>query len=367
MKASELMKACGSKSGKFEPESIEQWRWSLANGDGPERALAWVRLKSVANGSPCCVGDDGRPLTIDSMAADLGWSLSTAKNVSYALAEQGRIRTSKGRLFYRADVPQGVSNRSGDEEGKNSVHSFFPTYLLDLIRGLPSDRRDMFEALSVEYHAWRPKLFADALAAARAIDERVQDSILLQVGVKRKKLPKRRPVESKFVQVSLFAAPDFVQSANGDLAALSVQTANGGSYTPENGSVQSGASLFTPDPDQDSRGVPAAAIVPAPVERAAAAPADVVNRCAELGLSIPGERFAQKLLARFSALPPANWPKFPGQRSAGLWLSKSHKEMAAEFFRQHNTPEPQSKKATAHDEAMDAYRRQYERAKGAAS
>jgi len=252
MKPTELMKACGSKSGSWEPESRDHWLWLLRNGEGPERALAWVKLKSIGNNSPCAIDEAGRALTIDSMAADLGWSMQTAKNVCSLLVEEGRIRTQKGRLWYRADVPESNAGSVDGEDEKYSVHGIFPSYLLDFIKSLPPEKKAVVDA----YVEWRPKFFAEGLAALRAIDERVQDTTLAQVGCKEKKhLPKRRQ-DLQWVQLELATEPNFVHGTGHVQGPKSVQNGNGTSHKVAAASVQNGvhtsASLLPSAPTLDS-------------------------------------------------------------------------------------------------------------------
>lgn len=221
MKPTELMQACGSKSGQWQPESPDHWRWQLKNGEGPERALAWVKLNSIGRASPYCVNVAGECLTVAHLAADCEWKLQTAKNFCSVLAAEGRIRLQRGeRIWYRADVPDQKA-----EDAKYSVQSIFPDYLTDFIENLPEAKRATLE----EYRTWRKKFFADGMASLRRIDEQVQDSTLLSVGVNKKRLPKRTAFDPKCVQLSLIEAPSFVE--------YSVQS--NGAYKAENGSVRS--------------------------------------------------------------------------------------------------------------------------------
>lgn len=338
MKPTELMKACGSKKGSFEPESRDQWRWLLANAEGPERVLAWVRLKSIAHRSPFCIDEAGQALTIESVAADLGLTLKTAQNQCYALVSQGRIRTQRGRIYYRADVPDSTEAKTDSEatqEGDDFdfVQSHFPTYLHDSIRRLSAPKFARLKACA----QWTDKVLAETIAAARSIVDQVQDTTLRELGLEKKRLDKGERGGPTLVRVELCQPPDFVQSH-------SVQTQNGSVQNV----VRNGASLLPSDPDSDSRRE-AAATASGALGKAAAGHvvplADVnavAERCRELGLQIPDRPLIVKLLTLHRGLPPKVWPLFPDQKSPGLWLLKTYADMTNEFERQQAGPKPKS-------------------------
>ena len=351
MKPTEIMKACGSKTGAFEPESIDHWRWMLANGEGPERALAWIRLHSIANGSPFCVNQAGRALTIQEMADDLKLASKTAENVCYQLVKEGRIRTQRGRVFYRADVPNMEPQESVDREENDFVQSHFPTYLHESIRNLSPEKRAKLKS----YCDWHDGFFAEVMSFARSIDEQVQDTTLADVGLEKKRLTKEPRPAAQFAQLSLVAAPDFVQSHLDLDAPLFVQTPKNGLHKVENGSVRSGASLLSSDSDSDKNSGPPAASTQVEKAAAAAAIAQVMVRCGELNLQIPDQELSQKLLLRFPSLPPSNWPRFQDQRSPALWLRKTQDEMVMEATRQErHTRKPAARAPDPERERRDA-------------
>lgn len=208
MKPTELMQACGSKSGQWQPESPDHWRWQLKNGEGPERALAWVKLNSIGRASPCCVNAAGERLRIEHMAADCDWKIHTAENYCALLVSEGRIRIQRGKaIWYRADVPES-SATAPDEDPNSRVHGSWPTYLIDFIKSLPPEKKVITEA----YEEWRRRLFADGMAALRRIDEQVQDSTLLAVGVNEKDLPERPPDKPRTVALAQHETPAFIGS-----------------------------------------------------------------------------------------------------------------------------------------------------------
>ena len=80
---------------------------------------------------------------------------------------------------------------------------------------------------------------ADGQAALRDITDRIEDTTLLEIGIPKKRLAKRREeAESKWVQLKLLAEPNFVQSYSPDLPADSVQTADSSLYEAQNGSYK---------------------------------------------------------------------------------------------------------------------------------
>lgn len=58
---------------------------------------------------------------------------------------------------------------------------------------------------------------------------------------------------------------------------------------------------------------------------------EVMHRCQELGISPPDQKFIARLFEHAPNIPPAKLPRFPGQNSAGLWLSKSEAEIGLEI------------------------------------
>ena len=228
---SALMRAMGG-NGSYDPEPPDQWRWALRHGWANERALAWIKSKTIAygHGSPFATGDDGQPLSLESMAAELGWKPQTARNVLNQLCTEGRARYEKGRIWLSASVPD-IDSRRTEGEDFNSVQSCLPSYLIEIIQKLPEDKRAELEKRYSAFADWQRQLIAETMASARAIADQFEDSILLDFGVKRDRIAKRRPEEPSFIQLELRMQPNFVQSwdcANSKEAL----------YKPQNGSVQ---------------------------------------------------------------------------------------------------------------------------------
>lgn len=250
---SELMKACGSESGEFEAESPEQWLWLLANGEGRERALAWIKLHSIGRGSAWCVDLAGKPARIEQLASDLGWELQSARNACAQLTSEGRIRTQAGRIMYRADVPAEIPPTQNQQDTeKNTLYRVFPAYLHDFIRKLPDDRRARLEA----YAEFRGKLYAEGLAAVRFIDDQLQDSILTEVGCKEKRhLKMDRTPRLEWVNVTLAKPPNCVQSNSAAAAkecTESPKTMNAVTQNAVQASVQSDATLCHSEAERET-------------------------------------------------------------------------------------------------------------------
>ena len=123
-----LMKACGSKTGQWDPEPPDQWKYQMYHGDAIARVVGWVKSKTTAySRSAFAVDEKGKVLTLKHMAADLGWKHQTAINVALEAAQEGLIRieaTAKkdpGRIYLCADIP-GIGRRKG--KLNNSVQSY---------------------------------------------------------------------------------------------------------------------------------------------------------------------------------------------------------------------------------------------------
>lgn len=237
-KNKELMLAAGSKNGAYDAEAPDQWRYLLRHATDPlEKAMAWVKSKTTAfrHESPFCVDEHGQALVADHMAVELGWKLQTARNVLTQLQAQGRIRLQKGkRIWYCADIPKAYEEPAEDAQNgdsKSSTQSIWGSYVVDFIRSLPEEQRPGAETKLQACEEWKREFLAEGMAALRTIIERVEDTTLAEIGVPKRRLPKRRVPESNWVQLSLLAEPNFVQST----AADSVQNGNAGSYKAENG------------------------------------------------------------------------------------------------------------------------------------
>jgi hypothetical protein len=265
-KNKDLMLAAGSKKGDYDPESPDQWKWLLRHGEAPtEVMMAWIKSKTIAfrHDSPFCVDEHDNALYIQHAAADLGWEDQTVRNVIGTLEKQGRARLEKKRIWYCAYIPQAHEPASGEgrkeSEQTNSVQSYKPSYLAEFIEKLSPEKQRIANAKWDACLTWRREFFADGMATLRIIADRVEDTTLLEIGIPKKRLPERKrpgkqatesekPEKQKWVQVKLFAEPNFVQSCVAEFvqtANQSVQTADPTSYQPKTDFVDARASSST--------------------------------------------------------------------------------------------------------------------------
>jgi hypothetical protein len=248
LKYNELMAACreSGKKGGWEPEAIEHWRWQMLNGEGKERVLAWVKLHSVARGSPKCIGEAGRPLRVEACAADLGLALKTVLNHCTALVAEGRIRLKKAQLWYRADVPEEipvpaapVADATADEN--SWVHGSFPGYLVDFYWKQSAEKRSQIRTTWTALTAWRQEAFLEGLAGLRHELSRVEVTTLRSLGASKIVLPKKAAQAQRWFQPMLLDEPSFVHGNGTAAVSMALNTA-------ASGGVQKGPSLlpFTP-------------------------------------------------------------------------------------------------------------------------
>ena len=270
-----LMVACGSKAGAYDIEAPDQWRWVMVHAESPlERAMAWVKSKTTAyrHESPFCVDDHARPLYSQHLAADMKWADHTAQNVLSELQKQGRVSLKGKRIWYCANVPQAYEEPEeqpepveldGRTKGErfSSVQRYFGSYVADFIRG-QSEEKQLQNLTTLE--AWQNRkreIFADVMAAARMKTDPIEDTILVkQIGISKKRLPKRRPVEVRWVQLELLEKPDPVQSTESprtdsslhsvDARAVVSQQQHQRQYAPSSASpgISSSSKLVEPAP-----------------------------------------------------------------------------------------------------------------------
>lgn len=255
---SKLMIAMGSKTGKWDPHPPDQRAARMNHADSQvERAVAWTESFTTTRNSPFAVNEHGRPLYVEDMARDLGWELQTARNILSEACRTGRLRTDetgnggssrRHRIWYCAFVP-GAYDRRKEGEENNFVQSCQPSYLVDFIENLPEHRRAAFLARYEAFSSWSKSFFSEAVAAARGVIERYEDTILAAEGVEKKRLPKRREAGNgnghSQLKLELLAEPDFVQSCEVGVCTESEI----GSVQNGNGDVQSPASLLLQTPD----------------------------------------------------------------------------------------------------------------------
>lgn len=242
----ELMAACreNGKGGGWEAEAVEHWRWQLTNGEGKERVLAWVKLHSIARGQPQCVDEGGRPLRVESMAADLGISVITAQHHCTSLVAEGRMRLKKAQMWYRADVPEKLPKEAGSSETKNSrVHDNFPAYVVDFYEKQSAEKRTKIDAALGALIDWRQQAFLEGLAGLRHEISRIEINTFSALGVPKIVLPKKAAQAPVWFQPMLLDEPDFVHDKGSAPVSRSV-------HTSAAAGVQGGPSLLPSRPDQ---------------------------------------------------------------------------------------------------------------------
>lgn len=267
--ASALMRTLGSRDGKWSPEANDWWLYDLRHAKSADtRLMALLKSCTTArrNPKPWATDDMGKPVDYAFVAARLDWTERTARNEMSELVSSGRALIDEhGRFRLCADVPLAhVAPEDGDtcetkdpktyssENWDEFVQSHFSGYLADSVKAVPREKQDSFIRKWLSYEKYAPEIKAEAVLAVRIITERHEDSILGEFGVKRARLPKRQAERQqralKWIKFEEANQPEFVQSQSSD----SVQSQNqvctdpkNGLYTPENGSVQTDASLLS--------------------------------------------------------------------------------------------------------------------------
>jgi hypothetical protein len=270
----QLMKAMGSKSGRYDPEPPDQWRWYLKHGTLDDRFMACMKAHTIAlgHGSPYATDEHGNSIYIEHFAIELGWSLITTREVVYRLHEQGRIRLERKakKIWLCAEVAPQKPAENGDHgrtEGERfiavqteTVRRLFANspYLIDSIMQLPEDKR---ASLIEEYETVERRAkgaIADAVAAVRAVIDPIEDSIFQRYGIEKKRLPQRREPITGVVQLSLLKElTEFVR----DGIPPTLYAGENGVCTVEKKVGTNGASLFTSDTDSDKAGGQAISVI----------------------------------------------------------------------------------------------------------
>lgn len=291
----DLMAACreSGKGGGWEAEAIEQWRWQLANGEGKERVLAWIKLHSIARGSPKCIDEAARPLRVESCAADLGLALQTVLDHCTRLVAEGRMRLKKAHLYYRADVPEklpeAVPEADSDADENSFVHKNFPAYVVDFYEKLPAENRAAIGPALRQLIAWKPQALAEGVAGLRHEISRVESNTLSALGLPKIVLPKKAAQEPVWFQPMLLGEPDFVHKNNTAAVSRAVNTAS----LP---GVQTGPSLLPFRPDQTEERSPP----PSPTETSVSEVVMVASRIEGVNVET-----AAKLLRNCRAVDPS--------------------------------------------------------------
>jgi hypothetical protein len=249
----QLMKAMGSKTGRYDPEPPAQWQWQLDHGTPAERLLAWLKSKTVAfgHGTAYATDENGKALYLDQAAPDLGWSLKMARKTAYAMHAEGRLRLERKarKIWLCADVAPQKPIKEGRIEGElfDPVQTLLPTYVIENIGKLQNGAKEDLVRRYARWSKWSDEAEADALAAVRISIDLAEDIILKHFGIEKKRLAKRPPPRERAVQLPLLEMPDFVQ----DLPESTLYTEKNGFGQTENGVRANSASLLSSDTDSD--------------------------------------------------------------------------------------------------------------------
>jgi len=250
----QLMKAMGSKSGRYDPEPPAQWQWQLEHGTPAERLLAWLKSKTVAFGHGTAYAtEEGKALYLEQAATDLGWSEKTAQNVAYGLVSEGRIRLDRNnkRIYLRAEV---VPPTGATEVGRNlgeipiTYNGQFPAYVIDFIQKAPPEIKDVVIREYGAFVEWHNEVLADTVSAARAILTRVENTILERHGIEKPATGRPAKETPRAVQLQLLEVPDFVHNS-GEPITYTGKTA---SVRNQNGLRTEPASLYSSDTDKST-------------------------------------------------------------------------------------------------------------------
>lgn len=243
-KNTKLMVACGSKTGRYDPEPPDQWRYQMNHGDAISRVVGWVKSKTIhMSRSHFAVDENGKPLTLRHMAKDLGWKYQSAVNIALEAEQEGLIRIERqstrepGRIYLCAEVPKAWRTKS---KSHNSVQSCMPPYLVEQIDRLSESQRERFYLSYEAFRGWSKEAMQDGVAEIRAYIEQAEDTTLQAFGIGKKRETKRR-VKKTQVSVALPEIPDFVQSVQSE-----------GLYNPESelyNPKNDAASLVSTDTD----------------------------------------------------------------------------------------------------------------------
>jgi hypothetical protein len=230
-----LMKAMGSRTGAFDPEPPDQWKYDLVYGAPDDRYVAWVKSKTIAVGHMTAHataergprGEVGRSLTLKDAREELGWERKFSEKVARETDRQGRTardsclhadgsENSQRRIFLRAEVKsvQPIET-NGNEAGSGTVYSssdspfirLLPGYVADQLKAWDLERRQHANhLLDIIYH-WHNDRMAESAQATRAMTGRVLHGALESLGATFRPEPvkkKGRPDSGRAAQPGLF-------------------------------------------------------------------------------------------------------------------------------------------------------------------
>jgi hypothetical protein len=267
----ELMRLMGSKKGG-DPIPPDQYLCFLTSKDPRQRALAWVRSKTIRHKhrSPFCVDEQGKVITLSHMALDFGWDLGFASRIMSQLEAMKLVaKDGLGRICLCGEVPDLIDQRELDPL---DCTVNLPPYIQLQINNLTPVRRAAFERKWKAFSDFTEAVKRDAIAAARSASAPFESRLFAEFDLRKKPGKKSRNGDQPmFVQLTLLAEPDYDEQSTDD----SVQPPDANSYSDETASAQPtnpGASINTEDPEFREEHAAAASSSSLPAEPAAADP-----------------------------------------------------------------------------------------------
>jgi hypothetical protein len=215
----QLMRDLGAT--RWDPTPVDQHDYFLDEIPGEsalQRALAWMRAHTIRRGrwKAYAVDEKGQELSIERLAADLGWKVKWAQEVWRVGEGHGLFRRDKqfpSRLYLSGKVTRRTSKLESDGCGKFSrctpVSSSFalPSYLDRQMANWEPERRAAVVLRMQRQHRWKELVMRDGVAALREITEQHDDSLLRDLGLEKRHRTKRREPQQT-VRVLLLADPE---------------------------------------------------------------------------------------------------------------------------------------------------------------
>ena len=206
---------------RWDPTPVDQHDFFLDEIPGEsalQRALAWMRAHTIRRGrwKAYAVDEKGQELSIERLAADLGWKVKWAQEVWRAGEGHGLFRREKqfpSRLYLSGKVIRRASHSSSDEYGKvgrcttDSSSFVLPGYLDRQMARWKPERRTAAVARLARRHQWKELVMRDGVSALREITEQHDDILLRDLGLEKRHQPKRREPQ-RTVRVVLLADPE---------------------------------------------------------------------------------------------------------------------------------------------------------------
>jgi hypothetical protein len=264
-KFSKLMKAMGSSDG-FDPIPPAQYLCFLHKDAPPlQRLLAWVRSKTIRKGhwSAYCVDESGNELHLKDLGKALDWDKANVHRTWGDAETKGLVRREGAKLCLCGSV---LPSQLTDSKEALSVQTTFSPDLRRQIAKLSKAERVKFETQYKLFEAFKKPLEAQAMAEARRIEERLEDTILSTYGL-RKSRPIRTIDEKKpqLLHMELKETPNFVQTtATKDCTDYVSEVVQGDFSAVQGSAGRPIISVFTPDTDSHAAAAIKATELPAP-------------------------------------------------------------------------------------------------------